>query len=238
MMAAEALAAMRALPERPLGVLLEGGAPLILAPHPDDESIGTGGLIAAACAAGAPPFVLILTDGAGSHPGVAKGGLRARRRAEALAATAILGLAAERVGFLNLPDTASPTAGPAFEAAVTAVAALALRTGAGSLLATWAHDPHCDHESAHLIARAAAAQAGVPHRAYPVWGWTLPPAARLRGGPPRGMRLDISAQLDRKRRAIAAHRSQLGELAGGFVLPPDLLAIAGQTFEVYLDVEP
>ena len=44
------------------------GAALILAPHPDDESLGCGGLIAESCARGQPPLLVVLTDGAGSHP--------------------------------------------------------------------------------------------------------------------------------------------------------------------------
>ena len=36
---------------------------LILAPHPDDESLGTGGLIQQALAAGAALRVLFITDG-------------------------------------------------------------------------------------------------------------------------------------------------------------------------------
>src|SRR5580704_16937481 len=47
---------------------LMGAQPLlVLAPHPDDESLGCGGLIADCQARGQPVYVLILTDGAGSH---------------------------------------------------------------------------------------------------------------------------------------------------------------------------
>ncbi len=41
---------------------------VVLSPHPDDESLGTGGLIAAACARGQRVDVVLVTDGAGSHP--------------------------------------------------------------------------------------------------------------------------------------------------------------------------
>ena len=240
--AADAIAAMQSLPVRPLEPLLAAGPALILAPHPDDESLGCGGLIAAACAAGIPPYVLVLTDGAGSHPrsrAVPPSRMRAVRRAEAQAAVAQLALPPGRIGFLNLPDTASPTSGPAFDAAVTAVATLAIRIGAGSLLATWAHDPHCDHESAHLIARAAAAQAAIRHLAYPVWGWTLPPETPLAAPLPTGFRLDIGRHLPAKRRAIAAHRSQHKGLVTddphGFTLAADLLAVFDRPFETYID---
>ena len=58
----------RALPVGSLDDVIGTGTCLILAPHPDDESLGCGGLIAACCAAARPPLVVILTDGSQSHP--------------------------------------------------------------------------------------------------------------------------------------------------------------------------
>ena len=61
--------AMRALPvARDLDEITGNRCALILAPHPDDESLGCGGLIAEACARGRPPAVIIVSDGTGSHP--------------------------------------------------------------------------------------------------------------------------------------------------------------------------
>lgn len=45
------------------------GTILILAPHPDDEALGCGGLIARLCANGNHPHVVIITGGGGSHRG-------------------------------------------------------------------------------------------------------------------------------------------------------------------------
>ena len=48
---------------------LTGGRPfVVLSPHPDDETLGTGGLIAAARTAGQEVDVIVVTDGSGSHP--------------------------------------------------------------------------------------------------------------------------------------------------------------------------
>ena len=48
---------------------LTGGAPaLVLAPHPDDESLGCGALLAASFA-GPGAHVICLTDGGASHLG-------------------------------------------------------------------------------------------------------------------------------------------------------------------------
>ena len=241
MTAGEALAAMEALPFCDLDVLTHGGPVVILAPHPDDESLGCGGLIAELCRRGQPPLVLVLTDGAGSHPNsraYQPERLALLRAQETRDAAAELGLPPGRVAFLNEPDTAAPAAGPAFERVVDDVAARCRADGAATLLAPWRHDPHCDHEAAHLIAARTARLAGIRHVAYPVWGWTLPPDAILTGPAPAGQRLDISAHLPAKRRAIAAHRSQYAGLIdddpGGFQLPAGLLAIFDRPYETFL----
>ena len=242
MLAGDALRWMESLPLAPLTAIMGGRrAPLILAPHPDDESLGCGGLIAEACAQGLVPYVLVVTDGTGSHPGSSAypaSRLRALREAEARAAAAALGLAPGRVGFLGLRDTAVPQAGEVFEAAVAAVVDALREEECGALLGPWRHDPHGDHEAAHAIAAAAAGRAGVPHLAYPVWGWTLPAATVLDGPEPAGYRLDIARHLPAKRRAIAAHASQHGGIVtddpGGFRLPSHLLAIFDRWFETFL----
>src|SRR4029079_2768884 len=65
--AADALAAMRDMPLLSFGQLDIRGL-VVVAPHPDDESLGCGGLIAAATADGIPVRIVVVSDGAGSHP--------------------------------------------------------------------------------------------------------------------------------------------------------------------------
>jgi LmbE family N-acetylglucosaminyl deacetylase len=240
MRAVEAHAAMRALPLADLDSIVGPGTVLILAPHADDESLGCGGLIAECCARGRPPVVLILTDGVGSHPhskAYPPDRLKATRESEARRAVGLLGLDAERIGFLALPDTAAPHDGPPFERAVATVAAKAKAADCTAIAASWRHDPHCDHLAAHCIAAAAARAAELRHVAYPVWGWTLPPDEILEGSI-AGFRLDVARHLPAKRRAIAAHRSQLGGLIDddptGFRLPARLLSIFDVEHEVFL----
>ncbi len=120
----------RALPFVPLRAITGGASPMVLAPHPDDESLGCGGMIAAACEAGTPPVVVFVTDGAASHPGSRRFGATARRdirEQEARRAAAALGLAEDRLVFLRLPDGAAPHEGPAFDAAVSEIVRLAYR---------------------------------------------------------------------------------------------------------------
>ena len=48
--------------------LTGSAAVLVVAPHPDDETLGAGGLIAAAADAGLPVHVVLVSLGEGSHP--------------------------------------------------------------------------------------------------------------------------------------------------------------------------
>ena len=240
--AAEVLAAMQALPFGSVSWITRAQPVLILAPHADDESLGCGGLIAALCRAGTPPWVMILTDGTGSHPGSATfppHRLRATREAEAREAVRLLGLPAERIGFGGQRDTAAPASGPGFDAAVRHLAELCQAKMIGTVLAPWQHDPHCDHEAAHFQAAAVCATLGLRHLSYPVWGWTLPPTHELPGPLPRGIKLDITEVVDLKHRAIQAHKSQYGGLItddpNGFVLPHRLLAVSERAYETYLE---
>lgn len=96
---------------------VEGTGPvMIIAPHPDDESLAAGGLIQQALDHGRQVQVVIVTNGDGYRVAaerrrrwlrlervdmVAFGRLR---RQETLAATGALGLAPEQVSFLGYPD--------------------------------------------------------------------------------------------------------------------------------------
>ncbi len=239
--AAQAFEAMAALPVVPLHAVTGGRTALILAPHADDESLGCGGLIAAASAVGHPPFVLILTDGTGSHPNsraFPPARLKQVREQEARDAVAILRLPPGRVSFLGLRDTAAPVEGAGFGAAVAAILSFVERAGAATILSPWQHDPHCDHLAAHLMACDAVARSRVRHLAYPIWGWTLPPETMLPGPAPHGMRLSITDHMAAKRRAIAAHASQYGGLIqddpDGFRLPANLLDVFSRPYETFL----
>jgi LmbE family N-acetylglucosaminyl deacetylase len=222
-----------ALPEAGLATVLGARRALILAPHPDDESLGCGGLIAAACAAGLAPAVVILTDGAASHPHSIShppASLAALREVEAREALSILGLPEEKIFFLRELDTKLA----AHDAIIDRLVEIARQQDCGIVIGPWDGDPHCDHEAAAVIARATAIRGGLTLLSYPVWGWLRDSELAAQ----TGWRLDISAQLDLKRRAIAAHASQYGRVItdspGGFSLPANLLAVAARPYEVFL----
>ncbi len=240
-LAGEILRAMERLPLADLDAIAPGTS-LILAPHPDDESLGCGGLIAQACDNGRPPLVVAVTDGAGSHLGsqaYPPPVLRDVRAAELRAATAALGLGKERVHFLGLPDTRAPRSGRDFDHAVEVVTGLVRSHAVTTIFATWPHDPHCDHVATAELGAAVAARTGVRLKLYPVWGWLIDPEQMLPIAAVRGARLPIGSQLERKRRAIFAHATQYTDLItdspGGFRLPTELLSVFDRDFEVFLD---
>jgi LmbE family N-acetylglucosaminyl deacetylase len=239
--AQDVLARMAALPFAGLDDILAPGPALLLAPHPDDETLGCGGLIAESCALGRELHVLIVTDGTGSHAGSRAWPaerLRALREREALQAVGELGLPADRIAFLGLRDTEAPHDGTALDEVVARIAAHATERGARTILATWRHDPHGDHAAVSRMGAAVARATRARLLEYPVWGWTLPPDQALDDAPVRGWRLDVTRHLPTKRRAIAAHRSQTTDLIdddpNGFRLPDEFLALFTRPFEVFL----
>jgi LmbE family N-acetylglucosaminyl deacetylase len=241
-LAADCHRAWRLLPLGDVDDIVGDGNCLILAPHPDDESLGCGGLIAACVASGKPPLVAILTDGAGSHPNsraYPPDRLRALRAQEVRTAIGHLGLAQDRIAFMDYPDAAAPHHGQDFDAAVAILLALIRSEPAcTAILAPWQGDPHCDHQAASVMAAAAARSAAIRHMAYPVWGWTLAAEVSVAGAEASGFRLDIQAFLPLKRAAIRAHQSQYGNLItddpAGFRLPAELLSVFDSPFETFI----
>lgn len=241
--AGEVLATWRGLPFADFDRIAVGPL-LVLAPHPDDETLGCGGLIAEACARGREAQVAILTDGTRSHPNSQQypaPRLKALRESEARAAAAALGMPDDRLHFIGLRDENLPHEGSEFDSVVRRLTELMASFAATTILATWRHDPHDDHIAAHFIAAAVARRTRARHLAYPVWGWTLPLEQPLPEAATRGVRLDISRRLETKRRAISAHASQMGGLITddpyGACLPDSLLANFLEPFEVFLEAD-
>ena len=235
------LASFRRFPIADIMTVLGGERALILAPHPDDESLGCGGLIAAACSAGIAPIVVILTDGAASHPESSSFPpvrLRGLREAEVRTATSLLGLPPENLRLLGHADTKLPSVGNEFCQIVDYLVQLAAMEFCGLIIGPWIGDPHCDHEAAAYIADAVAKAADLRLMSYPVWGWLRQPTDMVDERRENGWRLNITAHAVVKKQAIASHRSQHGDLIrdsrNAFQLPENLLMIFEQPFEVFI----
>jgi LmbE family N-acetylglucosaminyl deacetylase len=224
---------------------LTGGRPfVVLSPHPDDETLGTGGLIAEARTAGQEVDVIVVTDGSGSHPR-SKQYPRQRlvdvRYSEVHQAGLALGLEPDRIVFLGLPDTLAPKSGPQFDAAVEETLNVIRRSEAGALFVTWERDPHCDHEASAELARVVRRMSpGLKLWAYPIWGWHIEASADIRQPPPMASRIDISPYRDRKLEAIAAHASQMTDLISddpkGFRFDKNSLAPFLGQYEYFIEV--
>lgn len=194
---------------------------LVLAPHPDDETLGAGALIATQAAAGRLAAVVFLTDGAASHPhtdATSRARLIALRRDEACAALAELcdGRPPEIV-FLDWPDAQTDAVDEVVAGRdIGRLVDLCDTGGVTALAVTGRHEPHCDHVAAARLARAVVNATTRPLELfeYLVWAPTPPPNAR------RAIRTGAMSTA-RRTRALDHHRSQLTDLLGpGFRLDP------------------
>jgi len=203
----------------PLDPAQLAGPLLVVAPHPDDESLGAAGLIALMQRAGHNIRVVVVSDGSASHPNsrrFSRAGLAEQRAIEARRALELLGVEPARLDFWNVADGDVPAEGdPNFEPLVTRAGVMLAEIRPGTLVLPWRADPHDDHIATSAIWRAALDRWGGKPRLleYPVWFDLLPDLVER---PPidrfRVLRLDIWPVLAAKRRAIEAHHSQIGLL--------------------------
>ena len=141
---------------------------LVVAPHPDDESIATGGLIQAARASGAAVRVIVLTDGdANVWPqrwiekrwrldAAARARWGARRREEARQAMRVLGLQQGDSIFLGLPDLGLTDLLMRADANVVArLRAVVAEFAPSYVVLPDLCDRHPDHSAANILVRLA-----------------------------------------------------------------------------------
>lgn len=211
---------------------------VVVAPHPDDEVLACGGLMAMHRAQGGEILVIAVTDGEASHassPLWHAPSLAETRRAESAAGLQRLGLSDIAVTRLATPDgrVAHHTLRLALQLQML------LRPG-DVVVTTWRFDGHPDHEATGVAASLACPVVGCRLIEAPVWMWhwaspgdPFVPWHRLQ-------RLPLKPQArDCKRAALAAHASQLDPSARpeGPVLGAAIVARANRPDE-YFFVEP
>lgn len=190
-------------------------ATMVVAPHPDDEVLMAGGLISRQRASGIDITVLAVTDGDAAYPELVDGPrLAAIRRDEQTAALAALGVPADRIVRLGVPDGDVA----AHEDVVTA-AVLDLAADHGLLVAPWTGDHHTDHEACGRAGVRAAAASGLPLVQGVFWTWHHRQPRDLQGLDLRTLHLDDRERTAR-RNAMACHRSQVADS----VVPSPLLS--------------
>ncbi|GAB3579174.1 PIG-L deacetylase family protein [Hymenobacter daeguensis] len=236
-------------PIRPASFAASLGATVVVAPHPDDEALGCGGLLALLSQAHQPLAAVLVSDGSMSHPSsqlYSVAARRAVREGEFRHALTILDAGSSEPLFLGLPDSRVPARadGAGFPEAVAQLRQFLEQHRAATVLVPWRRDPHPDHRATSQLVNAALAAMPRPPRRleYVVWAWEraapedLPTAAdRV-----QGFRLDVSAVTAQKQRAIAAHRSQVApgvftDDPGGFLLAEEMLAHFAGPYEVFFE---
>lgn len=207
---------------------------VVVAPHPDDEILACGGLLASFRGREQDLLLISVTDGEASHPGSeqwTEHRLRRQRPQESRNALLKLGLDVQALDWqrLALKDTAV-----ARDEAFLVNHLTGLLQPGDQLLCTWRGDGHGDHEAVGRACAQAAQARGVNLLEVPVWAWywAEPEDARLPWERAFKVQLDAEA-LQRKQQAIAAHVSQMepdGDRPA--VLPAETLECLMQPFEL------
>jgi LmbE family N-acetylglucosaminyl deacetylase len=214
----------------------------VIAPHPDDDVLGCGSLIARV-ADRLPVTVIYVTDGAASHhgsPSYPPERLRAVRREEARRGLHALHPGARAV-FLDWPDGCVPRSGDRDASRLLDVLSAEIPGDCDVAVAMpWRRDHHADHVAVATLVEAVLRERPRAARIeYTVWLGILGDAAdEPQPGEGRTIELDARPWLERKRSAIDEHRSQRGALildaTEAFVLPDELLARALGPVERYV----
>lgn len=210
-------------------------AAVIVAPHPDDEVFGTGGLIALKRESGIPVTVVFLTDGEASHRNccnIKSADVARNRRRIAYEAAHCIGLDPQSQSWVGLPDGNIPRLGRnGFDQAVVKVLEQLDKTSAQEVYCPHPLDCWPDHETGSQITVEAVRRWGkrCPIHFYFVWAWyNLPLHWVPRLGLRNAWQLDIKSVLHIKQAAIREYlasvvpgcgRPYVGTLPPGFLVP-------------------
>jgi LmbE family N-acetylglucosaminyl deacetylase len=189
------------------------GALTVIAPHPDDETLGAGGLIALCAAQAQSIRIISVTRGEASHPNVLN--LAQIRALELHNALACLSRAPMETTQLGLGD-----------GAVTACESQLFRAideqvhRGETLVAPFEHDGHPDHDAVGRVCLKLARRRGLTLLRYPIWAWHHASPSAFHASSLIRIALPQRAQTA-KRRAIACFASQLRAMNGLEPIVPD-----------------
>ncbi|MCP1410758.1 PIG-L family deacetylase [Paenarthrobacter sp. A20] len=224
-----AAAGVAALPELPLDTAeLAALTFVVVAAHPDDETLGAGGFLARLHAAGAAIELVLCTAGEASHPD------SQTTTPEQLAAvrltefdTAVSGLAPRATWrFLELPDGQLAANADRIEAAVRENTA-GIQPENVVIVAPFRADGHTDHDTLGTVAADLAAQEGYGLLEYPIWYWLWAGTGDTAWN--GWVRVPLSQEEQQaKAKAMRAHASQTEPLSGR---PGDETLLSGTFLE-------
>ena len=209
--------------------IAEFGPILIASPHPDDETLGCGGLIIRCAELGCSVTILAMTKGEASHPGDRHWQTRLAqiRGAEQRRALNVMGFSDPDIIELGLPDGGLESLSTeTLQRACIKIREIIHSRRIKTLFVPAVDDCHADHQiTAKLLADVAR---DYPFRyffSYQIW----PPTSRRLSVTTneREYGHDISSLIALKRSAIFQHQSQLNVVdpnhTEGFRMPPTLL---------------
>jgi len=217
----------------PFGIT--GASTIIIAPHPDDETLSCGGLIALKKNLGATVKVFSLSRGEGAHRNCCATSEQiigdARRRL-GIEACSHLGLQTGDFLWCDFPDGGIPGKKDAlFVEAVSRLSKIFTACMPTEIYTPHPHDCWPDHRRATELVLAATvlAQCTIKMYFYPVWMWhnlRLRDLGQLKGW--QALRLDIGPVREKKQAAITQYLSATnpacgipycGNLPSGFLNP-------------------
>ncbi|MCD5994904.1 PIG-L family deacetylase [Pseudomonas sp. CDFA 602] len=209
---------------------------VIVAPHPDDEVLGCGGLMRQLAQLERHLLLISVTDGTGSHPGSPLwpvkrlADIRPQESAEALQR---LDIPADHLEWVRGGFEDGAVADE--EASLIAFLERYL-CPTDVVFTTWANDGHGDHEAVGRACAKACITSGAQLHEVPIWAWHWadPEDERLPWHRARKLLLDPET-IARKRHAAQAFYSQLQGDANidlAPILPGNVLERLLQPFEV------
>ena len=189
---------------------------IVVVPHPDDEALLSGGLIARQRRRGVTVTIVAVTDGEAAYPSWPAPGLARVRQGEQARALHMLDVPARSTIRLHLPDGKVADHEPELTEVLAALAA------PGDLVvAPWVHDWHPDHEACGRAARDATMRCGAGLLGSLFWAYHrvdpfVHPALEV-------AKLHLTKpEANRRANALNAHRSQIQTTRHDPILDPKL----------------
>ena len=231
-------ATLRHTPARSTDQMLDGAERLVVvAPHPDDETLSAGGLIAAAAERDCPVLVVLVTAGEASHDGSllwSRGALAIQRLEELNRALALLDAAKATVVRLSVAD------GAVRDSVEIVAGRLRLELRASDVVVCpWRRDGHPDHEATADAVLAVAPDIGCRVLEAPIWmwHWRTPECAQIEWH--RMVRVELSPHLALRKasalRAFVSQRDRDPTLDRTPIADASVLAHFERDFEAFFD---
>ncbi|NLF30970.1 MAG: hypothetical protein GX591_08805 [Planctomycetes bacterium] len=202
---------------------MAGRSILIIAPHPDDETLGCGGVFAARAAEGCRVSVVVVTDGRHlfrlsrwkieTDPTPQE--TSDMRKNETRRAVDILGGRSGTIRFLDIEDG---TLGRHVPAVSQTIAGILREAAPDEIYVTSEHEEHADHVAACAAVRSAMAATNSPAALYR-YVIALPPGVTAGAVGEPFVAVDVAAHMETKRRAVRQFASHLTIVARGQTEP-------------------